>query len=114
MTTPPPRDTDTNPNLEFGEFSNFSTGMVLLFLLIFAVLFVVLGYFSGKGFCKWTKHDTFWVYTGKSIANAFTGGILGIVFFFTLKEDKKDKRRKNKKKVDEKEVKPVGKPGSGL
>lgn len=100
MTTPPPTDTDNDPNLEIGEFYNFSIGMILLFLLIFAVLFVVLGYFSGKGFCKWTKHDTFWMYTGKSIANAFTGGILGIVFFFTLKEDKKDKKEKHKREKE--------------
>ena len=101
MTSPPP--TDPSGVIEIPEidgFFRFSTGMILLFLLIFAVLFVVLGYFSGKGFCKWTKYDTFWIYTGKSIANAFTGGILGIVFFFTLTEDKKEKKEKHKSERD--------------
>ena len=62
-----------------------AVGIVLLFFVLYAV-FILYMAVSNKGLCRWTNGNGIGMYLLKSIANGFTGGILGIVMFFMYDE----------------------------
>lgn len=62
-----------------------AVGIVILVLVLYAV-FILYMAVSNKGLCRWTNGNGIGMYLLKSIANGFTGGILGIVMFFMYDE----------------------------
>ena len=68
-----------------GDGAGVAIGIVILVLVLYAV-FVLYMAVSNKGLCRWTNGNGIGMYLLKSIANGFTGGILGIVMFFMYDE----------------------------
>lgn len=68
-----------------GAGAGAAVGVVILVLVLYAV-FVLYMAVSNKGLCRWTNGNGIGMYLLKSIANGFTGGILGIVMFFMYDE----------------------------
>ena len=68
-----------------GAAAGAAVGVVILFLVLYAV-FILYMAVSNKGLCRWTNGNGIGMYLLKSIANGFTGGILGIVMFFMYDE----------------------------
>ena len=62
-----------------------AVGYVILIFVICAFI-IVINAISMKGLCRWTNGNGIGMYLLKSIANGFTGGILGIVMFFMFDE----------------------------
>ena len=68
-----------------GAGAGAAVGVVILVLVLFAVFAIIMAV-SNKGLCRWTNGDGIGMYLLKSVANYFTGGILGIVMFFIYDE----------------------------
>lgn len=68
-----------------GASAGAAVGIVILFFVLYAV-FILYMAVSNKGLCRWTNGNGIGMYLLKSIANGFTGGILGIVMFFMYDE----------------------------
>ena len=68
-----------------GAGAGAAIGVVILVLVLYAV-FILYMAVSNKGLCRWTNGNGIGMYLLKSIANGFTGGILGIVMFFMYDE----------------------------
>ncbi|AEP15213.1 hypothetical protein EOVG_00276 [Emiliania huxleyi virus 88] len=81
-----------------GAGAGAAVGVVILVLVIFAVFAIIMAV-SNKGLCRWTNGDGIGMYLLKSVANYFTGGILGLVMFFMYDECEGPVRRVSQRQV---------------
>ena len=73
-------------------------GVVILFIVLFAVFAIIMAV-SNKGLCRWTNGNGIGMYLLKSVANYFTGGILGLVMFFMYDECESPVRRVSQRQM---------------
>ena len=81
-----------------GAGAGAAVGVVILVLVLYAV-FVLYMAVSNKGLCRWTNGNGIGMYLLESIANGFTGGILGIVMFFMYDECEGPVRRVSQRQM---------------
>ena len=81
-----------------GVAAGAAVGGVILFIVIFAVIAIIMAV-SNKGLCRWTNGNGIGMYILKSVANYFTGGILGLVMFFMYDECEGPVRRVSQRQM---------------